>query len=293
MHIKPDCLPCVTRMAVSTMRKLGLAEDTAKELYARIAEIPSLTGKIWDITSPEVIEDVMKIIVSAMGDPDPFREIKAKQNETIMKIDSYVRGLVKASSDHLFLAVKLAAVGNTIDFMMADNPIDIENSMASKLEAPISEEIYSRFKRRLKKSKLLLYVGDNCGEIILDKVLIDTIREEHDPEIVFVVKSVPTMNDATLYEAKSVGMDKMVRVVENGMDGPVPGMILRRCSAEVNELAREADLIISKGGGNFDCLDEESEDIKKKIFFMFLSKCQPYNELFGVKSFQPVLANFA
>jgi hypothetical protein len=102
---------------------------------------------------------------------------------------------------------------------------------------------------------------------------------------------VPTLNDATLREAKAVGIDRIATVIENGIDGPLPGTILSRCSDEVNELVRQSDLIISKGGGNFDTLDEERKHLDKKISFLMLSKCAPHFDHFGVKLFHPILAN--
>ena len=142
------------------------------------------------------------------------------------------------------------------------------------------------------QSKRLVYFGDNAGEIVFDKLLIETIKELHSPEIVFVVRSVPTLNDATFSEARSIGMDNIARVIENGIDGPLPGTVLGRCSNEVNDLIRHSDLIISKGGGNFDTLDEERKNLQKKISFLLLSKCEPYYRHFGVKIYHPILANY-
>jgi uncharacterized protein with ATP-grasp and redox domains len=107
-----------------------------------------------------------------------------------------------------------------------------------------------------------------------------------------VVKSVPVLNDATLKEAHFVGMDKVTTVLENGVDSPLPGTILKRCSSEVRELVERADLIISKGGANFDTLDEERKRLHMNITFMLLSKCYPYNQHFGVELSQPIMANF-
>jgi uncharacterized protein with ATP-grasp and redox domains len=102
---------------------------------------------------------------------------------------------------------------------------------------------------------------------------------------------VPTLNDATLKEAKSVGLDKIATVIENGIDGPLPGTLLSRCSGEVNDLVHWSDLIISKGGGNFDTLDEERKHLNKNISFLLLSKCEPYCNHFDMKLYQPILAN--
>ena len=107
-----------------------------------------------------------------------------------------------------------------------------------------------------------------------------------------MVRSIPTLNDATLEETRAVGMDKIVNVIENGVDGPLPGTILSRCSKEVIEMVDRSDLIISKGGGNFDTLDEEKEQLKKKITFLLLSKCEPYYKHFGVNLYEPIMLNY-
>jgi hypothetical protein len=104
-----------------------------------------------------------------------------------------------------------------------------------------------------------------------------------------VVRSVPTLNDVTIKEATFVGMDQVVRVVENGIDGPLPGTIFNRCANQIRALAKQADLIISKGGGNYDSLGEE-KNFLNKIVFMLLSKCYPYNQTFGVDMFHPILS---
>jgi hypothetical protein len=199
---------------------------------------------------------------------------------------------VSAAADPLYMAVKLSILGNSMDLMVADTSVTIENSISEKVKTPLSDENYSQFKQQLKASRHLLIFGDNAGEIVFDKLLIETIKKIHPLEITFVVRSVPTLNDATLKEAKSVGLDKIVTVIENGIDGPLPGTLLSRCSSKVNDLVRRSDLIISKGGGNFDTLDEERNRLNKNISFLLLSKCEPYYDHFGVKLYQPILANY-
>ena len=135
-----------------------------------------------------------------------------------------------------------------------------------------------------------MYFGDNAGEIVFDKLLIKTIKKAYDTEIFLVVRSSPALNDVTLNDARSVGIDEAVTLIANGIDGPLPGTILRRCSERINELVNKSDLIISKGGGNFDTLEEEPDHLKDKIIFMLLSKCHPYYEYFGVPLHQPILA---
>ena len=291
MLIKPDCIPCILRMSVSAMRRLSLDEDVIKELLVEILNIPSLKGQSWSVTSAEVIEIIMRSIMNATGNLDPFHSEKLQQNKMVGEIYPYLKGLIEGSPDPLYMAVKLAILGNSIDLMMVDSGQKIEDWIAERLQAPLSKKSYAEFEAKLMTSKLLLYFGDNAGEIVFDKLLIKTIKKTYDIEIFFVVRSFPTLNDATLNETSSVGMDEVVTLIENGIDGPLPGTILSRCSDRVNELVNKSDLLISKGGGNFDTLEEETDRLKNKIIFMLLSKCHPYFEYFGVPLYQPILAN--
>lgn len=292
MLLEADCVPCILRMSVTALRQLPLDENTIRELTTEILEIPALRGLDWNKTSAEVIEDIWRKIVKKTGSSDPFRLAKSNQNKKIMGLYPDLKQMVKEAADPLNMAVKLAILGNSLDLMVADSATTFENSIKDRVDAPLPLEIYSAFEQQLKASKRLVYFGDNAGEIVFDKLLIETIKELHSPEIVFVVRSVPTLNDATLTEARSIGMDNIVRVIENGIDGPLPGTVLSRCSNEVNDLVRRSDLIISKGGGNFDTLDEEREHLQKKISFLLLSKCEPYYRHFGVEIYQPILANY-
>ena len=125
----------------------------------------------------------------------------------------------------------------------------------------------------------------------MDRLLIETIQARCDTEITFVVRSLPTLNDVTLKDSGQTGMDDLVRVLENGTDGPLPGTLLDRCSKEVNHLFQEADLVISKGGGNFDTLDELPKKRKGNISYLLLSKCRPYTRFFDVGLQRPILYN--
>ena len=292
MLLRPDCIPCILRMTISSLRKLPLDEDSVKALYTEILEIPALHGLNWDTTSVEVIEDIWRKIVKRVNTSDPFSLEKSNQNKKIMDLYPRLEKMVSAAADPLYMAVKLSILGNSMDLMVADTSVTIENSISEKVKTPLSDENYSQFKQQLKASRHLLIFGDNAGEIVFDKLLIETIKKIHPLEITFVVRSVPTLNDATLKEAKSVGLDKIASVIENGIDGPLPGTLLSRCSSKVNDLVRRSDLIISKGGGNFDTLDEERKHLQKNISFMLLSKCEPYYKHFGVKIYDPILANY-
>lgn len=292
MLMKPDCIPCILKMSISAIRNLTSDEDTIKEFFGRILEIPSLRGLRWNITSAEVIERVMEEIIATMGDPDPFYPLKVQQNEKAMELELHFRNLLDQAPDPLYLAVKLAILGNAVDLMVTDTSTEVEKAIQERLEKiHIPTERFLPFREKLGESELILYFGDNSGEVITDKLLIEAIKKEIDLEVVFVVRSVPALNDVTLAEAQMVGMDQVALVLENGIDGPLPGTITSRCSDEVRDLLQRADLIISKGGGNFDTLEEEKH-LGRNMTFLLLSKCIPYCLYFQTGLHQPILANF-
>jgi uncharacterized protein with ATP-grasp and redox domains len=278
-------------MAISSLKQLHLDESALKELYADILAIPALRGRLWNITSAEVIEDIWRKIVAKVNSRDPFYDIKFSQNEKIIAMYPFLERMVNEAADPLKTAVKLSILGNAMDLMVADPTISVENSIAEKAELPFPDKKYVGFLKQLHSARHLLIFGDNAGEIVFDRLLIETIKTLYEPEIAYVVRSVPTLNDVTLKEAIKVGIDQVAAVIENGINGPLPGTILNRCSKEVNDLVRQADLIISKGGGNFDTLDEERKHLDKKISFLLLSKCEPYYNHFGVKLYHPILEN--
>jgi uncharacterized protein with ATP-grasp and redox domains len=234
----------------------------------------------------------MTKIMRASGDRDPFSAAKKKQNAIALKLYPSLRSFAEESPEPLLTAVKLSIVGNAVDFMVPHSTEHLERTIRENLKSELPAEEYQEFEKRLASSKQVLIFGDNSGEIVFDRLLVEVIRKNHHPDIVYVVRSMPAMNDSTIAEAQFAGMDKVVRVLENGIQGPFPGTRIRRCSTEVKELAMNADMIISKGGGNFDSLDEEKEDMKDRITFLLLSKCAPYHRRFGVPPFRPIIAHF-
>jgi len=293
MLIKPDCIPCVLNMSISVLRRLPLDEEKIKALYTEILEIPSLQGRFWETTSVHVIEMVMEKIHRAMNDADPFAAEKERQNAVVMELYPRLRSWVEKSTNPLYTAAKLAILGNAIDFMVPQNVADIENTIREKLDFPLDPKECEKLEENLRRSKRILYFADNCGEIVLDKLFMETVKGLFDIEFVLVVKSVPAMNDVTLKEARAVGMEHLAEVIENGIQAPVPGTILSRCSEALKQEIGKADLFISKGGGNFDTLDEEKEHLPKPIIFMLLSKCHPYFKTFGVEVNRPILYNYS
>lgn len=289
MKITPDCIVCSLNAGLMAIREVTDDPNLMRKLTADIMRLPAVQGLDWSITGSQLVERIFGTITAAMGDPDPFKLWKMQQNEKCLTLYPLLLGMVAKSEDPLFMAVNLAVMGNSIDPMGMENPHDVEQAVREIVSKAVPEAGFNRLKERLERSRLVLYLGDNCGEIVYDKLLIRTIKERYHTEVVFVVRSEPTLNDATLKDAQFVGLDRAATVIENGIVGPLPGTILSRCSRELQGLWSSADLVISKGGGNFDSLDEE-EDLATPLYYMLMSKCIPYRDYFNTPLHFPILA---
>ena len=291
MLIKPDCISCILKMAITAIRNLTTDEAVIRDLTIQILTIPALQGRQWDLSSPEVIEQVMRILIKAFGTPDPFSALKLEQNRIARALYPAMKKMVREAPDPLQTAVKLAIVGNSIDLMVTDRTPDLEIIIRQEVQQPLPEEAFSAFRKKLIQARSLVYLGDNCGEIVFDRLLLETIRDVYSPEVTFVVRTEPALNDATRKEAEMEGLDQVAAIMPNGLPAPVPGTVLSRCSPALREAVRTADLVISKGGGNFDTLEGET-DLGADVTFLLLSKCIPYCRYFQTEMYRPILANF-
>lgn len=291
MLIQPDCIPCILTMTMKAIRTLSLQPAAEQNLFSKIMEIPGLRGLDWNKTSPDIIETVMNLIAGTVNNPDPFLNEKTALNQKALNLLPFLETLVTGSKDPLYTAAKIAILGNSMDIMMPGGMSSLEKFILEKIETPLPRDDIDRFCRQLSRTRKILYLADNAGEIVFDRLFIQTLKKEYDLDVVFVVRNLPTLNDATLKEARDAGLDQVAVLMHNGINGPFPGTSLKRCSMAVRTLADQSDLIISKGGGNFDSLSEEINDLKTPVTFMLLSKCRPLNNRFGTSLHQPVIAN--
>jgi len=222
MLMQPDCIVCIMRMALGAIRKLGLTEDQVRQLYRQIIILDVFRKNTWERTSPEAIEIVMQTISAYLNDPDPFFDEKRKLNTTMMALDPFFEGLVKKAPDPLYMAIKLAIIGNTIDFMLPHGTMDVENVILNQLKTELNRPAYEDLRHAILAASRIVYFTDNAGEIVLDKLLVKTLRQFSGSEVVFVVRNMPTLNDVTLTEARQVELEKVAPVLANGIDGPLP-----------------------------------------------------------------------
>jgi len=161
----------------------------------------------------------------------------------------------------------LAIAGNIIDLAVPRELNDIREEIFSIINSPLTGDGYAIFKQNLRDVTLLLYLGDNAGEIVFDRILIEELNTLNTLKTVFAVRDKPIINDAVLEDAKYVGLDKEAEIISNGSDAPAT--VLAECSSEFMHLFRKADMIIAKGQGNYESLSDGGEN----IFFLLTVKC--------------------
>jgi len=228
---------------------------------------------------PSIAHTVYSIVHDITGCDDPYKDLKAKYNDVAMEMYPCLKDIVDESEDRLFTAVKLAIAGNIIDFG-ADIQFNIKKTINDTLNREFTINDYPEFVQSLKKSKNILYLADNAGEVVFDRILIEEIKDH--ANIVYAVKKKPIINDATIDDAIFCGIDSLAEVITTA---DTPGTILARCDTEFVAAYRSADMIISKGQGNYESISEEGGN----IFFMLLAKCPVIAADLGVEIGDAVL----
>jgi uncharacterized protein with ATP-grasp and redox domains len=278
-------------MSLGIARVAVKDEDEVKRFMKEVLKLNHFNSENWKVTSPEIIKDIWLKVVEFTEKADPMREIKDEQNNNALGVYPHAKESVFKSKDPLLEALKLAIVGNSIDAMtnvMGEAPEEIVKRW-HRLE--IDKKKLKILKERLKKARKLTYLGDNCGEIVFDRLLIEVLLEKYQLELNYVTRTLPVMNDATLQDANSMGIGELVSITENGVQEPIPGTYLNKISSETKTLIERSDLIISKGGGNYDSLTEE-EGLKGKISFLLVGKCHPYCSIHQVSLNAPIIFHF-
>ncbi len=276
-----DCIPCFFRQILEGSRIVRATPKQQKNIIDEfVRKIPKIS---LEASPPEIARIGYKLLRIASFNSDPYRSIKQKSNRMALRLLGRLRKKVNCSKDRLLTAVELAIAGNIIDFGVKNN-LDVKAELKKILieeDRFINKKYifhYAEFKRTLKKARDILYLADNCGEVVFDRILIEEIKREYpNKDIYYAVKERPVINDALFEDAKICGIHKAAQVISNGTDAP--GTVLSLCSKEFKKKYEGADMIISKGQGNFESLSNE----KRPIFFLFMVKCSVVAKETGCK----------
>ena len=264
MRIFLDCIPCFVRQALDSARLVTNDEQIHEKV---VREVLRLAADLDMSQSPPVIgQQIHRLIRELVVNDDPYYELKQRFNRMAKRMCIELSERLKASENPLETAVRLAIAGNIIDLGVKTSiaESEIEGIINDSLTADFDSQQVEEFRNAVNQAEKILYLADNAGEIVFDRLLIEQLPYE---KITVVVKGKPVINDATLEDAEFAGLTEMTEVIDNGSDGP--GTILETCSQAFRNRFEDADLIIAKGQGNYETLSEAD----KNIFFILKAKC--------------------
>ncbi|MCU0473750.1 MAG: ARMT1-like domain-containing protein [Bacteroidales bacterium] len=237
----------------------------------------------WDeFNTPDFSRELHALLRSYTHNPDPYKKVKRENNDQAISLVPELKKLIKQSGDPFETALRLAIAGNIIDYAASDN-FDLKSTIDRVLTSEFAIDHSMHLKVAIENAGTVLYLGDNAGEIIFDKLFIETINH---PDLIFVVRGAPVINDATMDDAEYTGINKVAKVISNGYDAP--STIVNKSSTEFQYYFNKADLIISKGQGNLEGLLHLND---KRIFFLLMVKCNVMAEFLKVEKDSFVVYN--
>jgi uncharacterized protein with ATP-grasp and redox domains len=276
MKIQPECMACLLNQMARAYKRFRPGA-TASEIVAAQKTIMQQVATIASDLSPFYGQKAYRMLGEMLGDADPYRELKQQYNELALRLYPILEQKIQNAPDPLLMAISIAALGNTMDFG-TDHPIDVEKDLETVGPEKFAKNNFPAFKAKLASAKLLFIIGDNAGEIVFDRLLIECIHRLHPSlGIAYAVRGGPAINDVTLEDATQVGLNSFCKVVTGSAS---PGVILEEVSPEFRQLFdHEADVILAKGQGNFESLDEIPTP-HADLFFLLKLKCPLVARLF-------------
>jgi damage-control phosphatase, subfamily I len=262
MKVHMECIPCTLNSFLRLADTGVVPQSRREEIMRRLLE--DLSEAEYDQSPPVLARRMHKLLREVLQDPDPYKKIKDKYNVLMLSMYPEFEKLVKDSEDGSDTAMRLAIAGNVIDFG-ARNHLDIMDTISRVRDARFAIDDSMSLSADLKKAGSLLYIGDNCGEIVLDKLFIKCLDV---PVKYFAVRGSPIINDITMEDADLVGLKEEARVITTGDDSP--GVVWESSSEEFREIFNNADVIISKGQGNLEGLMDIPHS---HIYFLLVTKC--------------------
>ncbi|RPJ04006.1 MAG: DUF89 family protein [Deltaproteobacteria bacterium] len=263
MKTSLDCIPCFVRQALNAARMVSVDPAVHKRI---LHEVLRWAGEMnMDQPAPVMGQRIHRLLRKIVGMEDPYRDVKDHQNRMALALLPELKIKIEAATDPLNMALRLAIAGNVIDMGVNDNvtECDLRESINHALtESFVGDQ--EGFRNAVAEAHRILYLADNAGEIAFDRLLIEQIGPAR---VTVAVRGGPVINDATITDARAVGLHEIVEIIDNGSDAP--GTLLDDCSQEFKWRFAEADLILAKGQGNFEALSDEPHN----IFFLLKAKC--------------------
>jgi damage-control phosphatase, subfamily I len=256
-----DCYPCFLRQALNAARlseaDVGQQRSVLQKTLSLLQNIPS------GVNPPEIGYQVHQIVSDIVGKDDPYRETKKFCTQQALKLYPKLKSLVQQSNNPLEMAIRISIAGNIIDFGVSDQIADLWETVERVVKQPYAVDHFAAFMACLKTATFALYLADNAGETVFDRVLIEAMPIP----VVYAVKSSPFVNDAIMQDALAAGLDTCATLISNGAQAA--GTVLSLCSETFRKHFEDAPLIIAKGQANYETLS----DAGPKVFCLLQVKC--------------------
>jgi damage-control phosphatase, subfamily I len=258
-----DCVPCLVRQALHSVRATT-NDGYVQEAIVRTA-LAAIAGMDFAQPPAAMAQSIHRRIRKATGNADPYAQEKRRLNDMALELYPAFSRRIGQTADPLELAVRLAIAGNIMDLAVksrldeTEMLASIDDALQSSFDCPVAE-----FSREVETAQTILYLADNAGEIVFDRLLLERLPRT---KLTVAVRGRPVINDATREDAEYVGLAEVARIIDNGSDAP--GTILADCSAAFHRHFAQADLVISKGQGNYETL----ASCGRPIWFLLRVKC--------------------
>ena len=267
MYIKPDCVACIMNQSLKVTKLLNLDDQTSKKVLDETAKI--LMESTLQMTPPQIAKATYGKIAELTGIADPVSKVKEAATQLALQVDT---SIVKNLHD----AVKFAVIGNVIDFG-AQQQLDLDETIRSHFHKTFGIDDFAAFEQALGHAKSMVYIGDNTGEHVFDKLLIQKIKEHYDINVYYFVRGKPIINDVTVKEGALLA--DIATVIDTGV--PTPGFDLQYANTRSRTFFQDADIVLAKGMGNYESLYDVCD---RKLFYLFIVKCNVVSNAIG----QPV-----
>jgi len=264
METHLECIPCLIRHTLETVGQITDDEAVHEEVLRAVLRE---TAKMdLSMPPPMMAQAAYQLMRRLTGIEDPYKESKERFNRLALALYPRLQRVCERSTDPVQTAVRLAIAGNVIDLGPTASLEDshISDAIEDAVKASLQGSDFEEFRRSAHAAKRILYLGDNAGEIVFDRLLIEQLPYKN---ITFVVRGAAVINDVTIADARSTGIADLVEVIDNGSDAP--GTIVEDCSAAFRRRLDDADLIIAKGQGNFETLNAAD----KTAYYLLTVKC--------------------
>ncbi len=282
-QINSICMRCVAKDRVNQFPEDASEQDKVTYINAVFKELAKMENQHGPTIATRNIYDLQK---KMFGYHKSYLELRTKFNSILMEQEAEIRKSIQESEDPLKAAVQYAIAGNYIDFMVMKN-VDVVTLKKLLQEAPnyvIDREALEMLRVDIQKAQRLVYLTDNCGEIVIDKLVMEQLLIMNPKlQITAIVRGEEILNDATMEDAVQIGLSDVAHVIGNG--DSLPGTCLYRISDEAKCAINHADVVISKGQGNLEML----QGCNFNLYHIFLCKCEMISEMFKVPKFTPML----